>query len=380
MWTRTNRGLVRTVSALGLGAFLLAGSVRCSSSEVVDNRGPVMQDLARNVMLPTVEALATASTRLAPALGAFCASPDQATLDAAQDAWRALRQPWEHTQAFLFGPSDQLGTANAIDFWPVRTDSVDKAVTSAPDPVTPEHIATLGVATRGMPALEYLLFSPDGGDAAVLTSLGADTQEARHRCSFAAAVATVIETDIAALADAWRPEKGAFVDDVASAGSGSETFPRAQDGISRVVNTAVELLQKVTDGRIGAPSGTRTGGTPQPALSESRFSDNTNTDLIEAARGVEAIYTGSAGGTSGLGLSTLVAERSAELDTAIRNQFTDFVNTIQALPAPLRQAVETDPAAVATALESGRALRRLIAVDLAGTLSVTVTLNDNDGD
>ncbi|WP_231511592.1 imelysin family protein [Chondromyces apiculatus] len=376
---RSQRGLATTAAMLGLGLLTLTSAVRCTSETPADERGPVLTDLARTVMLPTVETFAASAAPLTAALDAFCDAPDQARLDAAQDAWRAARAPWEHTQAILFGPAEELGSANALDFWPVRTDNVESAIAEAPATVTPDHVAALGVSVRGLSTLDYLLFDPAGGDATVLTTLGGDDPDAMRRCSFAVAISGIFERDVSALADAWRPESGAFVEQVATAGSGSDTFPRAQDGIDRVVNTLVELLQKVTDGRLGAPSGTRTGGTPQPDLVESRFSDNSIADLIEATRGIEAVYTGRFGTTEGRGLATLL-ERSPDLDTSIRNQLTDFISKLESIPAPLSEAVTTDPTSVAAALESGRALRRLIAVDLAGILNVTVTLNDNDGD
>ena len=86
------------------------------------------------------------------------------------------------------------------------------------------------------------------------------------------------------------------------------------------------------------------------------------------------------GDREGRGLTTLIAERAPELDSSIRAELTNFVAKVEALPGPLRASVTSDPAAVQAALDSGKALRRLVAVDLANALGVSVTLNDNDGD
>lgn len=369
----------RSAAALALGALVIAGGARCTS-DAPDERGPVMRDLAQNVMLPTVEELGAQAAALGPAVQALCDDPGAATLDAAQDAWRAARAPWEQSQAFLFGPAVDLGTASAIDFWPARPDSVDLAIASAPDPITPEHLATLGTAAKGLPALEYLLWSPAGGDAAVLASLDPADPSAAQRCAFAAALGVAVGEDAGALADAWSPEGGGFADQVATAGDGSDVFPRAQDAINRLVNSLVALLQGLTDMRLGAPLGTKTGGVPQPDQVESRFSDGSAADLVAAVRGIEAIYLGRRGDREGRGLTTLVAARGKDTDESIRAALTDVIAKIEAIPAPLRQAVEADPASVQAALDSGKALRRLVAVDMANVLGVSVTLNDNDGD
>lgn len=371
--------IARVAAALALGAAVIAGGARCTS-EAPDLRGPVMRDLAQNVMLPTIEELGAQAAALGPAVQALCDAPGAATLDAAQDAWRAARAPWEQSQAFLLGPAVDLGTASAIDFWPARPDSVDLAIASAPDPITPEYLATLGAAAKGLPALEYLLWSPDGGDAAVLASLDPADPSAAQRCAFAAALGVAVGEDAGALADAWSPDGGGFVDQVATAGEGSDVFPRAQDAINRLVNSMVALLQGLTDMRLGAPLGTKTGGVPQPDQVESRFSDGSAADLVAAVRGLEAIYLGRHADHEGRGLTTLVAARRGDTDKAIRAALTDVIAKVEAIPAPLRQAVESDPASVQAALDSGKALRRLIAVDMANVLGVSVTINDNDGD
>jgi predicted lipoprotein len=330
-------------------------------------------------MLPIYEDLATHAAALGPAVQALCADPTEETLHAAQDAWRAARDPWKRSEAFLFGPASDLRTASAIDFWPARPDSVEQAITAAPDPIPLEHVASLGAAAKGLPALEYLLFDPIGGDAAILAALGAADVTATRRCAFAAALGAGIGQDAAALHEAWRPEGGNYVAQVADAGSGTAAFESSQDGINQVVNSLVAILQQLSDMRLGAPLGAKAGGVPQPDEVESRFSDNSAADLIDAARGIEAVYLGRYEDRQGLGLSSLLADDPA-LDEQIRAQIADVIAKVEALTLPLREAVQEDAAPVQAALDSVKALRRLIAVDLANVLGVSVTINDNDGD
>src|SRR5690349_10849884 len=88
----------------------------------------VMHDLAYEVMLPIQGELDAETAKLSAAVGAFCDSPTEETLGAAQAAWRAARAPWKQAEVLRFGPAEDLRLGSAIDFWPVRTDTIEAAI------------------------------------------------------------------------------------------------------------------------------------------------------------------------------------------------------------------------------------------------------------
>ncbi|HVK67580.1 MAG TPA: imelysin family protein [Polyangium sp.] len=369
----------RSALALTLTFALAAASCETPTADDTAQRA-VMHDLAYEVMLPIYDELEKEALPLPPAVAAFCDAPTEATLTAAQAAWRTARVPWKHAEAFRFGPVEDLRLGSALDFWPARTDSIESAITAAPEPVSAAHIASLGVSTKGLPALEYLLFDPAGGNAAVLASLGGADAAVKKRCAYARALAEAIATDATTAQDAWSLEGGAFVDQVAKAGSGSTLFLTGQDGIARVVNLLISGLQAVAENRVSGPLGIVSGLGPDPTLLESRFSDNSIADLLGTLRGVEDIYLGRHGDRSGRGLSELVAARSPAIDSSVKKAFTDTMAATSAIPAPLRTAITDNPAAVTKAQDELRVLRRLLSTDVASVLGVAVTLSDNDGD
>jgi uncharacterized protein len=339
----------------------------------------VMHDLAHEVLLPLQGEVEAEAVKLSAAVGAFCDSPTDETLNAAQAAWRAARAPWKRAEVLRFGPSEDLRLGSAIDFWPARTDTIEAAIAAAPEPVTAEHIASLGVSSKGLPALEYLIFDPAGGNTSVLASLGGGDASALRRCAYARALGDAIAADATALHHAWSPEGGAFVDQMANAGTGSSLFPTGQDGVARVVNLLNASMQFTNENKISAPLGLMTG-TPDPALVESRFSDNSIEDLLGSLQGVEDVYLGRHGERDARGLTDLVVARSAAIDAAVRKSLGDAQARVSAIPAPLRSAVTTDPASVTATHEAVRTARRLFAIDVASVLSVDITLTDNDGD
>ncbi|WP_170319758.1 imelysin family protein [Polyangium spumosum] len=340
----------------------------------------VMRDLAYEVMLPIYEELEQEALPLPASVGAFCDAPTEETLSAAQAAWRAARVPWKHAEAFRFGPVEDLRLGTALDFWPARVDSIEAAIAAAPETVPVAHITSLGVSTKGLPALEYLLFDPAGGNAAVLASLGSADAVGKKRCSYARALAEAIAANATAAEDAWSLEGGAFVDQVAKAGTGSVVFPTGQDGIARVVNLLIATMQAVNENRVSEPLGVVSGAGPDPSLVESRFSDDSIDDLLNILRGVEDVYLGRHGERGGRGITELVAARSPAIDAAVRKAFSDAMAASAAIPPPLREAISKDPAAVTKAHDALRVLRRLLSTDVASVLGVSVTLSDNDGD
>jgi predicted lipoprotein len=133
--------------------------------------------------------------------------------------------------------------------------------------------------------------------------------------------------------------------------------------------------------KLDRPLGNLTGSDPDPALVESRYSANSLTDLDCNLDGFVLVYLGAdaeAGGEPGIGV--LVAARDPDLDARILTQLNVAREALHAIPGPLADALSTDRSAVQTARDEIDALRRLIKLDVASLLNVTLSLSDNDGD
>jgi uncharacterized protein len=339
----------------------------------------VSRDLAKLVIYPWQIELATEAATVETTVAAFCDAPTEANLTAAQDAWRKARLPWKRAEMLRLGPSEDLRLGAAIDFWPVRPDTVEMAITSAPEPVTAEYVAALGTSSKGLPALEYLMFDPVGGNSAILISLGGMDAAAVKRCGYARALAETFANDAAALENAWNPAVGAYVDQVANAGAGSTVFTSGQAAIAGIVNLLNASLQATNENKLGSPLGLNTG-TPDATLVESRFSDHSIEDLLENLHAVEELYHGRHGDATGQGLTVLVNARSPAIDAAVKQALTEAETKVSAIPPPLRTAISGQPDSVTATHSAVRALRIRLSTDVASVLGISILLNDNDGD
>ncbi len=80
---------------------------------------PIVQQYVDAVVLPTYKDLASLNAALDSAANAFKANPSDAAFTTCANAWLAAREPWEQSEAFLFGPVDELGLDPNMDSWPL---------------------------------------------------------------------------------------------------------------------------------------------------------------------------------------------------------------------------------------------------------------------
>ena len=90
----------------------------------------IVSDYVDIVVLPTYKDLAEANTALHAAVQQFKANPSSATFETAAKAWMTARQPWEMSEAFLFGPVDELGLDPNMDSWPLDQDAIKNVLKS----------------------------------------------------------------------------------------------------------------------------------------------------------------------------------------------------------------------------------------------------------
>lgn len=90
----------------------------------------IVADYVDVVVLPTYKDLKDANAALHLAVQNLAANPSNATFEAAAMAWMAARSPWEMSEAFLFGPVDELGLDPNMDSWPLDQDAIKNVLAS----------------------------------------------------------------------------------------------------------------------------------------------------------------------------------------------------------------------------------------------------------
>lgn len=351
----------------------LAVGLSCGGDETDALRRRVLHHVAHEVAEPAFDGFRLAAHAAADRASALCDAPDAARLAAARDAWIAERDAWQRLLPFNFGPIADQMQQGPLDFWPARPDTIDAAITDAPAAIDAAYLATRGTSAKGMPALEYLLFGTDA--AAVLPAL--QGPDGPRRCAYAVALAGDIAARADQLATAWSP---GYAETLARAGDGSAVYGSAQAGVDEVTNKLIDALAVMVKAKLDTPLGNLTGAAVDPALLESRFAGRSKADLATDLAAVWSVYHGADPRVDAGGLAVLVNDVDPGLNQRVHVQYESAVQAVAAIPEPMSDALVNARNAVQFARDEVDALRRMLKLDVASALGVTLSLSDNDGD
>lgn len=124
----------------------------------------IVESYVDEVVVPTYRNLVSCNNALRDAVNRLVRNPSDAAFESACDAWLEAREPWEKSEAFLFGPVDQLGLDPNMDSWPLdqnaivqnlNTGSFDNLDWSDGDS---DDVIEAAQNLRGFHTLEFLLF------------------------------------------------------------------------------------------------------------------------------------------------------------------------------------------------------------------------------
>ena len=125
---------------------------------------PIVKQYVDQVVLPTYEQLATLNAALDSAVKTFKQNPSDANFAACAEAWLEAREPWESSEAFLFGPVDELGLDPNMDSWPLDQSKIAQILKSQDftdlnwREGDSEDKISKAQDVRGFHTLEYLIF------------------------------------------------------------------------------------------------------------------------------------------------------------------------------------------------------------------------------
>ena len=323
-------------------------------------------------------------------VASFLAAPGEATMAEARAAWLSARALYSETEVFRFyeGPID--GVEGRINAWPLDEAYIDYVVgeqdagiISNPDAYPTIDVATVLAANEalgedtissGWHALEFLLWGqdldPEGpGDRPYSDYIDGPEATAAHadrRRQYIRAVMQALLADLRAVDSEWHESQGlyrrAFV-----GGDPKEAVRRMLLGMASLGG------DELAGERITVAFETR-----EQEDEHSCFSDNTHNDLIAGARGIENVYLGRVRGSTGPGISALVAKLDADLDRRLRVQLERTALVLESIPAPFDrsiQAAEGSPAreAIAASIEALRVQTEMI-LEVAELLEVELNI------
>ncbi len=282
-------GAVFTAALLGAGC----GGSDNGSSKVFFDATEVTETTANAIITQTYKNLNAAAAGLLAAVEALAdGEATEAELDAAQDAWRAAREPWESSEGFLFGPVSALGVDPAIDSWPLNTPDLKDFLANNPN-ASKADIENAGDDLRGFHALEWLLFGLDDDGADNDDMAVADLINQTGAINYLVALASALTDQTQQLEDAWTTDfngNGAYADDVANPGAG-QLFASQAGVMEELINGMIGIVDEVASAKIADPLGVSIADSDTSQV-ESQYSWNSLTDFYDDIQSVLNLYTG----------------------------------------------------------------------------------------
>ena len=365
----------KSIFVMGLTMMGLMGFTACSSSDDKKSDDPqpptevtiqdseydaIVNQYVDNVVLPTYSDLKAKNSALYQAVVDFGDAPSNANFKAICDAWLAAREPWESSEAFLFGPVADLGLDPNMDSWPLDQEAIVKMLESQQwnemewtgDYDEDDDAIAAAQNVRGFNTLEFLTFRD--GQARTLTDQAVDGEAANavYNASNANAwaqymrnTAQLLVDDVTTLVDAWN---NGYADKFKKHDGGD--FTSGLSCIEQLIDGCIDIAGEVGQAKIGDPYDLYVSGKTNEALYavESWYSWHSRDDYTNNIYSIRNAYYGSRDGKiNANSLSKLVAKYDAQLDADVKEAIEDAADAIQAIPQPFRNNINSKEAKAA---------------------------------
>ncbi|MCK8044413.1 iron-regulated protein A precursor [Shewanella sp. 1CM18E] len=303
----------------------------------------MITNLTDEVIVAGYSDLAASGEAMLQATQTLVNTPTQANLLAAQQAWKAARQPWEQGESHIFGPVDSLGIDPHLDSWPLNTTDLTTVLANNTG-FDAETIKGWNDDVQGFHTMEYLLF----GDGVADNSKDISELTANER-DYLMGLAEVFRDYAKTLDDAWLisydGQSGkAYGELLKNSGADGNTFYSSEVGVvEELINGMIGIVDEVGNGKIADPFGDSLAKADTSKV-ESQYSWNSLTDFSDNIIGVRNVYLGEfEGGADKQGIIDFVNAANPELATRVKAEIDDAISKIQAIAGdndmPFRQAI-----------------------------------------
>jgi uncharacterized iron-regulated protein len=325
--------------------------------------------------MPTYRDLKERNSDLYLSVVDFGNAPSDAKFQAICDAWLAAREPWEQSEAFLFGPVADFGLDPNMDSWPLDQEAIVNTLKSqqwndmtwSGDYDEDDEAIAAAQNVRGFHTLEFLAFR-DGkartlSDAAASSTAADYVYDASNATAWAQYMrntAQLLVDDVTLLCSEWED-------------SYANTFKKHNGGdftsglscIEQLIDGCIDIAGEVGGAKIGEPYDLYMSGKKTEALYavESWYSWHSRDDYTNNIYSIRNAYYGSRDGSiHHNSLSKLVAKYDQALDQKVKQAIDLAAKTIQAIPQPFRNNINS--AEAQKAMEACAELAEVLENDL----------------
>jgi hypothetical protein len=330
----------------------------------------VLYAAVNEAIRPAMAEFRREASGLETAMGALCASPEEARLAIARQSFAKAAIAYGHIEFIRIGPLMEENRAERLLFFPDRKGIGLRQVQAilAEEDATATEVTSLrekSVAVQGFGALEFVLH---GTGAEALTDA-----DGAFRCRFGQAIATNISRIAEELAWGWYQQDGIAVHLMRPALDYGD-YRTQTEAMEELVGLVSHGLEAVRDTRLN-PFLPGEEGEAKPKQALFWRSGLTMAMVRANLEGMEQLVAQS-------GMARLVGEKDRGLDNSIAFEFSNTVRALNLIAGPVEEAVE-DPkqlqALIYLVLVTG-SLQAMIGEQLSAAMGLSVGFSSLDGD
>ena len=317
----------------------------------------VLENIVDNVIVPTYTSLADNTEALEKTLNGLTVNTiTQAQINTACEEFKAARQYWERSEAFLMGAASDFDIDPTIDSWPLNRTLLLNYFNSGMNDEMLEDASILGFH-----ALEFILFR-DGKPRKVAEFQGKDTYKnfenitGAQELTYAQTICTLLKNRTFQLQVAWDGGANAsrlavvkaaglkyttanglsFGDNLKKAGvsGGKSNFATLKAAVAQVLSndegSCVGISNEVGTAKIANPF-----ANGDVSYVESPYSYNSIPDFRDNIRSIRNIWLGSTDKTANTYSfhSFFASVNKADINSSIENGYVNAITAISNMPS-----------------------------------------------
>lgn len=359
-----------------IGSFVFSGCTEekpnDKENELDFDQQAMLTNIGQNIIFPHYASFKDKTAALQTAISAFTANPNEAQIEAARTALKDAYFSWQRVTIYEFGPAGDWALRQNVNEFPADFPTIENKIANGSWDLN----SFTSIKLKGLPALDYLLFKENA------LSDFTEGENAANRSQYLQDVADQLALLAEDIYQEWDPQQGNYLGEF-----NTNLGNSAGSSLSLLVNSLNEGFERIKNKKLSFPLGNRSiDEEPSPLWVEAYYS-GISLELMKAnLESVENTFRGRANGLEGLGLDdNLDTHYQAgniqdDLTDIILSELQDARQAIEAIPAPLSDAVVNARDKANMAYDELQALVVHLKTDMPQALSVLISYVDNDGD
>ena len=341
----------------------------------------LLTNLADNYIIPSLDAYKSKIVTLNIHVDSFITNPSISNLTLIRTNWEDALLNWQDIGFLDFGPSEYILLRKQTNTFPIDTTELNNFISLADWNL--EY--TSSYDSKGLQALDYLLFKPGHTDNELITYF----QNNENARNYLKALTEDLNQNINYVTNEWITYREDFINDFEVTTSNLSTNSQGSS-ISNIINAlCLHYEFYVRRGKVGLPLGVFNGFSQLelPELVECYYSGKSTQNLVRSVNSLRKYVTGSSylNNDNGLGLDDYMdfvnaEQNSQQLSTVIDNQFLTILEELNNINGPLSEEIINNKSQITQTYQELQQLVPYMKVDMTSALGVLITYQDNDGD